>query len=271
MVSDVLFLSLYSRAKLLTLITKSWSDFLGFIRAVFLIVVFPIILFALRPRPKPAIQLPTSPSETETPSFELIPDSSSVAARFEPKPLRVPSFDLSAARGLMATSFIILLAQLLLPSVFRSPSIILFGLLTTGLSPLIYSLFLEVYTSKGGTEVGKLFGILPLITTTGGFVIIGIPLGILKSFKYQVASQMLILGYAFVCAVCFLLLLLVELPSSPNELRAAGASEESFSELEILNEATGSSELPRSGPGLPTQLEDERNSHSSPVAQDRNT
>lgn len=112
-------------------------------------------------KPKPPIHLPSEPSEP------LLNNSSSTSKPASPPPHKhhSPKFDLfllrlSAAIEVIAYSSLIFLRT---PQWWFIATIL--GAFGSGFGPALQSVALEVYTRRGETEAGKLFGALSVVNS----------------------------------------------------------------------------------------------------------
>ncbi|KLO13488.1 MFS general substrate transporter [Schizopora paradoxa] len=156
-----------------------WLSLVGATRAFYLTAILPVII-KLFNRPKPAIQLPTSPSEplNNDPSSALPPDSSEREhPHHAPSQHRVaphtPSFDLGLARASLALEVVCYAAipLAMYPLTFTALSMLVsFG---GGFNPAVQALALELFTRRlnggeGGGAAGegangRLFGALSVV------------------------------------------------------------------------------------------------------------
>lgn len=119
-------------------------------------------------KPEPArLRLPTEPSET-TPLLEGTSNgrrmrsiSSSRALRH--KEAHTPAFDLGLARVSLAIEIIGYAFMGLAPVGWMFMLFGVVGSFGTGFSPAVQSVTLSLYASRGGTEIGRLYGALSVI------------------------------------------------------------------------------------------------------------
>ncbi len=133
--------------------TAFWVPRLKIHTAVVLIKLF---------KPKP-IQLPVEASEPLQPE-----NTGSVRSGDETAPpphqLQSLSFDLSLARFALIIDIISYILLPLAPNALMFTVYTMMGCLGTGFSPAIQSVAMGLYTQQGGTELGKLFGALSVMS-----------------------------------------------------------------------------------------------------------
>ena len=111
------------------------------------------------------IEVPRAPTET-TPLVGASADSASgstAAPTTTKKEVHSPAFDLNLAR---VSLFLDLLSFLGMGLATRSPLFTLFGVLGAcgaGFAPAVQSVALTLYSRRGGTEIGRLFGALSVL------------------------------------------------------------------------------------------------------------
>ena len=120
-------------------------------------------------KPKPAaIELPIQPSESLTFSATTTTPSNSTPVETS-SPSSVPNdnhsatFDLALARISVVAEMISYTVMGLVPTPSVFLAFTLFGSFGSGYSPAVQSVALELYSRRGGTESGKLFGALSVV------------------------------------------------------------------------------------------------------------
>lgn len=140
-----------------------WLSLVGAARAFFLTLILPFAIKLCKPKPKDMSMgerepfIPSDSNDSESSHTDSDRSSSFHLERHSSR------FDLGLAR---VSLFIDILSYALLgfttsPFVFTLSSIL--GSMATGFSPAVQSVALELYTQRGGTESGRLFGALSVI------------------------------------------------------------------------------------------------------------
>lgn len=144
--------------------SPGYVDARFWVRHLFIDLSTAVIEF-FKSRRQPAIQLPMPPLEPleadPSPTSELSSSPASTVA------ISAPGVDLRLARVslvLLATTFVLLA---LAPSGGAFTGASIFGSLASGFIPTMNSVALELYTHRGGTESGKLFGALSVVQSLG--------------------------------------------------------------------------------------------------------
>ncbi|KAK7467283.1 hypothetical protein VKT23_004340 [Stygiomarasmius scandens] len=137
-----------------------WLSLAGAARAVTLTVILPLAIRLFKPKPTPIRR------SEEEPLISNATQPRSRAHSHSPSRLTEPnssSFDLKIAR---ASLLIEVFAHGFMGLAANSITFLMFGLLGSlgsGFSPAIQSVTVELYSRRGGTESGKLFGALSVI------------------------------------------------------------------------------------------------------------
>ncbi|KAI0054031.1 MFS general substrate transporter [Auriscalpium vulgare] len=202
-----------------------WLSIVGISRALFLAVGLPALLDFLKPK-SGNIRLPVAPLEplnARSPSPPSADPGSSTGLRPPITPSHshtsnqsrisaakhTPAVDLAVARGslaIQAFSFGVM-GLLPMPWVFVSATVL--GSLASGFSPTTHSLALELYTQKGGTESGKLFGAMSVLSAIGSQFIGPSLYGIvyirtvakLPEAIFFMSASIVLLSFAFICFI----------------------------------------------------------------------
>ncbi|KAF9053900.1 MFS general substrate transporter [Hymenopellis radicata] len=220
-----------------------WLSLVGVTRALFLTLILPLVIKFFKARP------PAEPkrSERETEGLlasdeadtvsmsELSDHSSSKSFHFE---RHSSAFDLALARVSLVVDMIsyLLMALANHPIPFAAASVL--GSFGTGFSPSLQSVALELYTQRGGTESGKLFGALSVVQAVSS-QIIGPPLyGFV--FVSTVSTFPTALFYMGVLSVfiSFVFLACVRLPHPEHNVTTSDVEEHPEGHSGIAREAT---------------------------------
>ncbi|KAJ4487747.1 major facilitator superfamily domain-containing protein [Lentinula aciculospora] len=151
-----------------------WLSLVGAARAFHLAVILPLCikLFKRKPRQfsseesEPLISSPSNTTASTSSSSDIRSDSPS--RLLEP---HSSAFDLGLARISLSVEIV---AYLLMGLVTTPMAFTLFGMLGalgSGFSPALQSVALEMYTERGGTESGRLFGALSVIQALSSQII----------------------------------------------------------------------------------------------------
>lgn len=143
-----------------------WLSLVGAARAFFLTLVLPVIIELFKPKPL-IVEFPPEPAETQP----LLSFSSGGSGASSPRSgtalptreIHSPAFDLGLARASLVVEIISYTLMGLAPTPL---SFTVFGMLSAmgaGFSPAVQSVTLAMYSRKGGTEVGRLFGALSVV------------------------------------------------------------------------------------------------------------
>ncbi|KAJ3800064.1 major facilitator superfamily domain-containing protein [Lentinula aff. detonsa] len=190
-----------------------WLSLVGAARAFHLAIILPLCikLFKRKPRrvsseeSEPLIS--SSTPSTSTVSSDLRSDSPS--RLLEP---HSSAFDLGLAR---TSLFIEIVAYLLMALVTTPVAFALFGMLGSlgsGFSPALQSVALEMYTERGGTENGKLFGALSVIQALSSQIIGPAMYGLVYMKTVAVFPRTIFFVSVGSTVVSFVFLSLVRLP-----------------------------------------------------------
>lgn len=144
-----------------------WLSLVGAARAVFLTLVLPVIIKLFKPKPL-IVEFPPEPVEAQpllsfnSGGSEASSSRSRTASPMK-KEIHSPAFDLGLARASLVVEIISYTFMALAPTPF---TFTVFGMLSAmgaGFSPAVQSVTLAMYSRKGGTEVGRLFGALSVV------------------------------------------------------------------------------------------------------------
>ncbi|KAH9484437.1 putative membrane protein C14C4.07 [Psilocybe cubensis] len=144
-----------------------WVSLTGVTRALFLTVVLPVIIKILKPEPA-QIRLPADPNET-TPLIRGASNgkrtrrSISSSRVMRHREVHSPAFDLGLARASLAVEIVGYAMMGLAPVGWMFMLFGVVGSFGTGFSPAVQSVILSLYASRGGTEIGRLYGALSVI------------------------------------------------------------------------------------------------------------
>ncbi|KAM6500295.1 Major facilitator superfamily domain containing protein [Amanita muscaria] len=141
---------------------------IGAIRAVVLLVVFPLAFKYLRPKPI-IIELPLEPSEEEP----LLSgrDANASGPSTVLKEVHPPSFDLNVARICIAIEVIAYGGMSFSLGALPFTLFTMLGSLGVCFGPLLQSAALAIYTRQGHAESGRLFGGLSVVQALCGQII----------------------------------------------------------------------------------------------------
>lgn len=200
-----------------------WLSLVGAARAFFLTLILPLAIKLCKPKPKDVSMgerepfIPSDSNDSESSHSDSDRSSSFHLERHSSR------FDLGLAR---VSLFIDIISYALLgfttsPLVFTLSSML--GSMGTGFSPAVQSVALELYTQRGGTESGRLFGALSVIQALSS-QIIGPSLYAFVYIK-TVATfprTMFFVGVASVCVslACLALIRLADPEKHPHMLDA---------------------------------------------------
>ncbi|GAW01298.1 MFS general substrate transporter [Lentinula edodes] len=148
-----------------------WLSLVGAARAFHLAVILPLCIKLFKRKPPKALAeesepLISSPSSATPPTSDARSDSPS--RLMEP---HSSAFDLGLARVSLSVE---ILSYLLMGLVTTPLAFTLFGMLGAlggGFSPALQSVALEMYTARGGTESGRLFGALSVVQALSSQII----------------------------------------------------------------------------------------------------
>jgi len=140
-----------------------WISLVGATRAIYLAAILPLAIKLFKPKPI-IVEIPQKPSE----SSPLLPPSGSTSGLpKKTKEIHSPSFDLGLAR---ASLFVDAVAYTLMGLAPTPAAFTLFGMLGSmgsAFSPASQAVTLALYTKRGLTESGRLFGALSVIQALG--------------------------------------------------------------------------------------------------------
>jgi len=185
----------------------------GAVRAIYLVIILPVIIKISQRRPATAPQEETE----ETPLLAGITSSSTSSQSRPPHPkslreLHSPSFDLRLAR------ISLLVEAIAFAFMGQSPlAFTFFGMLGsvgTGFSPAIQSLAIELFAAKGENERGKLFGALSVVQAVSSQILGPAVYGF--TYMHTVETYPRTIFYLSVAAsvVSFVLLSFIRLPKT---------------------------------------------------------
>ncbi|GBE82104.1 hypothetical protein SCP_0404840 [Sparassis crispa] len=193
-----------------------WSSSVGASRAIHLTLVLPLLTKLFQPKPS-AIMLPIEPLEPlrpETASSESLAPQETAPPPHQP---HSPHFDLVIAR----CSLLLEISSYILMAFTRTGGLFtFFGIMSSlgaGYGPAISSVASTLYATRGGKEMGKLFGAMSVIQTLSSQV-----LGpTIFAFTYMATVAIFPPAIFFVSAgvlsVAFILFLFIRLPKMPQE------------------------------------------------------
>ncbi|TCD62172.1 hypothetical protein EIP91_007255 [Steccherinum ochraceum] len=195
-----------------------WLTLVGVVRAVFLILVFPIIIKFLKPKPVPSVRLSEAASEpllsAESTSH---PDSSSSPHATAVNTSRSISFDLNVTR---VSVVIELISAFMIPFTKK-------GLVFTGLSvadcfgaghePTAQSVTLALYAQRGGTESGKLLGALGVLQILCSQIISPALFGMTYVKTVATLPSAIFFVSSAIIAISFVFLLFVRVPQTNSD------------------------------------------------------
>ncbi|KAK0210839.1 major facilitator superfamily domain-containing protein [Desarmillaria ectypa] len=148
-----------------------WLSLVGAARAFFLTLILPLAIKLCKPKPKDVSigeREPFIPSESNDPRSSHSDSDRSSSFHMERHSSR---FDLGLARVSLFIDIVsyVLLGSTTNPLIFTLSSML--GSMGTGFSPAVQSVALELYTQRGGTESGRLFGALSAIQALSSQII----------------------------------------------------------------------------------------------------
>lgn len=228
-----------------------WLSIVGITRAAYLTLVLPFVIrLVKRFVSKPAVQLPVSPNEP------LQPAEPPRAA-----PSRSISFDFALARISLAVEVLTYAAIPFAPSALWFTAATMVGAFGTGFGPAIQSVALSLYTLRGGTESGKLFGAMSVVQSLCSQVVGPGVYGFtyMSTVRTHPATIFFVTCASIVLA--FVFLALVRIPCAPRGdaedasglySAAEGAQEEADEEEvpTIVVEDAGKATSPSASPSL---------------------
>ncbi|PPQ91426.1 hypothetical protein CVT25_014314 [Psilocybe cyanescens] len=143
-----------------------WVSLSGATRAIFMAIILPLLIKLFKPEPV-VLVLPVTPSEA-TPLLASDRDQSrSPSATRRPKTItkeiHSPAFDLGLARGSLIIEIIAYSTMGLATAPITFLVLSIFGSMGAGFSPAAQSVMLSLYSRRGGTEFGRLFGALSVV------------------------------------------------------------------------------------------------------------
>jgi len=200
-----------------------WFSLIVAARAITLTAILPAIIkvyHIIKDRQENAV-LRTENSDEGTALLSQDQDQEldTVSAPPNPKPKRTnhsPAFDLSVAQ----CSLILEIICFALVPIFRSRStFVVFTVLAAcgaGFGPAIQSLAVELYSKRGGTETGKLFGVLGVVQIISSQVFGPILYGFTYTKVVQMYPEAIFFVSAGAVAFATLALFFVELPKRPR-------------------------------------------------------
>ncbi|KZO97873.1 MFS general substrate transporter [Calocera viscosa TUFC12733] len=191
-----------------------WLSMVGVVRAFHLVVILPLILKYLRPKPEQAIALPVESSEPLQSSSNGVTGSppptadAGRAARAEAvkQYQHSPRFDLYVARASIGIEFLCEVGQASAPGPLSWTIATLFGAFGGGYSPAMQSLALGLL--KNEDETGRLFGAMSvmsaLCTQVMGPAIFGTLFAFTVGFfpKMVFVAACVCAGTALLCLFC---------------------------------------------------------------------
>ncbi|KAH9484438.1 putative membrane protein [Psilocybe cubensis] len=205
-----------------------WVSLSGATRAIFMAIILPLLIKIFKPKPITLI-LPATPSEA-TPLLDSRSGSRSSSTIRRPgiikKEIHSPAFDLGLARGSLLIEIVAYFAMGITTAPIPFLVLSIFGSLGSGFSPATQSVMLSLYSRRGGTEFGRLFGALSVIQalcsqvigpTLYGFVFI-------KTVTFFPAAIFYLTTFSV--TISFILLALVRVPKESEYRR------ESIADLE---------------------------------------
>ncbi|KAG5643210.1 hypothetical protein DXG03_001328 [Asterophora parasitica] len=139
-----------------------WLTLVGATRALFLTIILPVIIYLLKPTPV-TIELP-SPPEGSAPQTSTSTSNSTVAPKPPTKPAHASSFDLKIAHASLIVDAISYTLMAAAPTALVFTACSILAALGGGLGPALQSVALALYRRRGGTESGRLFGALSVIS-----------------------------------------------------------------------------------------------------------
>ncbi|KAJ3895723.1 major facilitator superfamily domain-containing protein [Lentinula edodes] len=205
-----------------------WLSLVGAARAFHLAVILPLCIKLFKRKPPKALAeesepLISSPSSATPPTSDARSDSPS--RLMEP---HSSAFDLGLARVSLSVE---ILSYLFMGLVTTPLAFTLFGMLGAfggGFSPALQSVALEMYTARGGTESGKLFGALSVVQALSSQIIGPAMYGLVYMKTVAVFPRTIFFVSLASTFISFVFLSFVRLPRSngAKELTLADTSEE---------------------------------------------
>lgn len=179
----------------------------------------PVVLKIFKPKPPP-IQLPVEPEE---PLDAATPDAGSPAP---PKRVEAPSsmtFDLALARVSLTIDIAAYICMPLAPSGVAFTAAAMLGSLGSGFSPALQSIALELYGRRGGTEAGRLFGAMSVLSALGASVFGPAIFGFVYLRTVGWFPQAIFFTTAGTVTISFVLLSFIRLPKDEDRDEEEGA------------------------------------------------
>ncbi|KAI0748590.1 MFS general substrate transporter [Daedaleopsis nitida] len=188
-----------------------WFSSVGAARAIFLTLIFPVIVSYFKP--KSPIQLPTEPEEPLNSPTELRARSPPPHARSPGRHApHSPQFDLRIARYSLGVEIVVYTLLVCSTSGLMFAGLSTFGALGMGFGPAVQSVALTLYNRRGGKDSGKLFGAMSVVQAMSSQVFGPFVYGL--TYARTVGTFPKTIFVVAVCAVvlAFVLLLLVRIP-----------------------------------------------------------
>ncbi|EJU05334.1 MFS general substrate transporter [Dacryopinax primogenitus] len=193
-----------------------WLSLVGCVRAFHLVVILPLLLKLLRPKPEQPISLPLEPSEPlqspgEAENGRSVPRHlvDSVSRAVQPgavKHRHSPRFDLHVARASLGIELLCELGQASAPGPASWTAATLLGAFGGGYSPAMQSLALGLL--KNEDETGRLFGAMSVMSALCTQVMGPALFGLMFAYTVGVFPKMVFVaacvcaGTALICLFC---------------------------------------------------------------------
>jgi MFS family permease len=203
-----------------------WLSLVGAARAFHLAIILPLCIKFFKRKPVPVTSGETEPllssassasPSTSTTSSRIVRPPGAGARSDSPSRLTEPhsiEFDLGLARASLALEFVAYTMMALVPNPVAFTCFAMLGSAGAGFSPAIQSVALEMFTQRGGTETGRLFGALSVIQALSSQIIGPALYGLVYMKTVATLPRTIFfvsVGSLFVSLVC---LSLVRLPRS---------------------------------------------------------
>ncbi|KAF9444748.1 MFS general substrate transporter [Macrolepiota fuliginosa MF-IS2] len=201
-----------------------WLSLVGAARAIYLTVLLPVAIKLFKPKPI-TIEIPRTTSETEP---LLSSSESNGDLPKKKKEIHSPAFDLGLGRISLLIEIVAYTFMALAPTPF---AFTVFGMLSAmgaAFSPATQTVALALYTRRGGTESGRLFGALSVLQALGSQILGPSLYGIIYVKTVSTYPRTIFLVTVLTVIISSILLSCVRLPKEyyPPHAMAASADED---------------------------------------------
>lgn len=218
-----------------------WLSFVGASRAIWLTIVLPLSIKLFKAKPM-IIEIPASRTRTSVATEDSEEEpllEPNAAASDEPrtsikKEIHSPRFELGVARLSLAFDAAAYALMVVYPS--RKIFVIfgLFGAMGIGFSPAMQTLAMAMYSRRGGTETGRLFGALSVVQALAGQILGPAVYGFVYIRTVVVFPRGIFLAALLCIIVSCILMSFVRLPSDEQlQKEILGAQHQGGDEEEV--------------------------------------